>query len=252
MILILGKELDIKNLESQYPQNSFERSLIETMSKTDNSYDSMAQLQFEIEMRKATVNSAKELNRSGMDFAIFRKSKCNREYWSRVDDGGFVLKDNVKPSAAIQDIYKNGPSYATECATAMVIVFYKAVLDVYPPALFDKTFPKIELMNWHHVGTVLRGIGLLKDVKVFLPGDRMYFMNPDVDPETPEWQGENVIMLDTDSFYGHGLGISNKATIIKELNENRSDYAEESAYLMNKASRPDYRKLFDIRQGYHP
>jgi hypothetical protein len=252
MIRISGSQLDPKTLENQYPAGSFEQSLLQTMSGGDISYGSMDQLQFELELRKATVKAALELDRSNMDFAIFRKSRCNPDFWTRTEEGGFLLKDNVKSSAAVRDIYQNSADYATECATANVIVFLKAVLDVYPPALFDRSFSKIYLMNWRSVDPLLKGIGLLNDVSPFLPGDRMYFMNPDVDPKTPEWQGENVILLGTDRFYGPGIGIYNQADMIRMLNRHRTDRAEESAYLMNQAGRPDYAKLLSVRQDYHP
>lgn len=254
MIRISGKPLDPKTLDGQYTQGSVGRSIIEIMSNSEETYDydSLGELQFELNLREATVTAARELDRSGMDFAIFRKSKCNADYWSRTDEGGFVLKDNVKPSDAIRDIYQNGSDYATECATAILIVYYKAILDVFPKLLFDQVFSDIELMNWHHIDKNLREIGLMDDVKDYLPGDRMYFMNPDVNPEKPEWQGENVIMLDNDVFYGHGLGIRDEATMIKELNKNRVEGARESAYLMKKASRPDFKKLWGILQAYHP
>lgn len=254
MIKISGKQLDPKTLDGTYPQMSLEHSILETISSSEENYDydSLDELQFELDLRKATLNAARELDRSGMDFAIFRKSKCNSDYWSRTDEGGFMLKDDVKPSDAIRDIYKNGSQYATECATAILIVFYKAILDAFPKLLFDQVFSSIQLMNWHHVDTVLRDIGLMNNVKDYLPGDRGYFINPDVSPEKPEWQGENVIMLDNGVFYGHGLGIHNQATIIKELNKNRIEGAQESAYLMKNVSRPDYRKLWSIRQAYQP
>ena len=60
-----------------------------------------------------------------MGFATFRKSKCNLDFWNRTDEGGFVLKDGVKASEAIHDIFANSPKYATECATAMMIVYIK-------------------------------------------------------------------------------------------------------------------------------
>jgi protein-glutamine gamma-glutamyltransferase len=252
MISISGKPLAPDAFEGQYPTESFEQSLLQTLSDNNFSYDSMEQLQFELELRKATVNAAKELNQSDMDFAIFRKSRCNHDYWIRTDEGGFLLKDSVKSSAAIRDIYEHGGDYATECATATVIVYLRAVLDVYPATLFDLSFNKIYLMNWHSVNPPLSGIGLLNDVKVFLPGDRMYFINPDVNPETPEWQGENTVFMGADMFYGPGLGTHNEGTMIKMLNKHRVDNADESAYLLKQVGRPDYNNLLKIRQAYHP
>ena len=70
------------------------------------------------------MNAAHALNKSGMGFDVFHKSKCNEDYWFRTDNGGFRLKSGIKGSDAINDIYQNGRKYKTECATAMVIVIY--------------------------------------------------------------------------------------------------------------------------------
>jgi protein-glutamine gamma-glutamyltransferase len=254
LIEISDKTVDPHSLEGAYPQNSLEWSIAEKMSGSQETYNfnSIDQLKFELDMRKSTVDAAIALDHSGMDFAIFRKSECNPDCWDRDDNGGFTLKNGVKPSAAISDIFQNGQEYATECATAIVIVFYKAVLAVFPEALFDKEFSEITLMNWHRVEPVFRGDVMFKNVKDYFPGDRRYFKNPDVSSEKPEWQGENVVMLDTDSYYGHGLGIYDGEEIIKDLNENRKEDPEKPAYLMEWSSWPDYKKLWEMRKGYNP
>jgi protein-glutamine gamma-glutamyltransferase len=105
-------------------------------------------------------------------------------------------------------------------------------------------------MNWRHLDPLLREIGLMKKYPFYLPGDRLYFANPDVDPLTPEWQGENVIDLNGKLYYGHGVGIHDADFIIRSLNENRIESADESAYLMNSAGRPNYKNLFQVSQDH--
>ena len=117
MIKIADKPLDPQTQENEYSNNSLEWSIIETMSNSPEiyDYDSLNQFKFEVEMRNATVNAAKELGSVKFDFATFRHSKCNSAYWDRTDDGGFLLKSGVKPSVAIRDIFENAYEYATEC-----------------------------------------------------------------------------------------------------------------------------------------
>lgn len=253
MIKVAGKVVELQDIGRDFPRGGVESMIIQKIWGAEESfeYSSIDELRFEVELRKSTIEAAVELNSSGMGFAIFEKSRCNTDYWKRSPDGGFVLKSNVRPSDAIRDIYKNGSLYATECATAIMIVFYKAVLTLYPDALYDKVFSNITLMNWHHIDPVFGSIGLMKNTKDFLPGDRGYFINPDVDPLTPHWQGENVIILGGGSYYGHGIGIKNAEAIIEALNQNRARGSNKSAYMLKKVGRVNYRKLFRTAKSYH-
>lgn len=101
-------------------------------------------------------------------------------------------------------------------------------------------------MNWHSLDTNLRELGYLQEVADYLPGDRRYVRNPDVNPETPEWQGENVIDLSNGLYYGHGIGIGNVEEIIRELNKNRKKDSTISAYLIDSVSRPNFKRLYSI------
>lgn len=220
-------------------------------SQRDFRYKSMEHLKFELQLRSAIVSAAIALYRSHLSFAVFRYSYCNTEFWTRTENGGFLLKSGVSPSAAIEDIYKNGHMYGTECATAMVIVYYKALLDVYPKPLFDSLFKSIYLMNWHDIDRNLKEVGRMRKAAVYLPGDRRYVKNPEVNPLTPEWQGENLIDLSQDRFYGHGMGIVSIEQAVAALNRNRREDATVSAYLMDEAGRPNFNHLCDILINYN-
>jgi protein-glutamine gamma-glutamyltransferase len=251
MIRIAGSLFNPENIISQYPLNSIERNIINILSSSSEvySYDSINQLSFEIDLRTHIVNAAIGLYRSGFKFRVFRKSFCNEEYWIRTNEGGFMLKEGVKPSEAIQDIFINGSKYGNECATAIVIIFFKAVLDIYPEELFSRMFSNIHLMNWRYLDNDL-GIRLYDNVADFLPGDCLYFKNPDVDPKTPEWQGENAIDLGNGMYYGHGIGIKSAEQIIYTLNNYRIEGATESAYLLDSATRPNFKYLANIYNRY--
>jgi protein-glutamine gamma-glutamyltransferase len=248
MIIIDNKPLDTAALTSEYTGNGVEKVILKKLSDSTETYayDSLEQLKFELRLRREIINAANALNRSGLDFEIFRESRCNPSYWKRGEDGGFALKADVKAGDAIRDIYQHGSKYGTECATAMQIVYYKALLEVFPEEAFNKMFTSIYLMNWHRIESELRETGIMRSVKDFLPGDRRYFANPDVDPETPEWQGENVIDLDGGLYYGHGIGKHRADEIIRALNRNRRRNAEKEAYLMDSAGRPDFRRLYAL------
>ncbi|MDR1116994.1 MAG: protein-glutamine gamma-glutamyltransferase [Oscillospiraceae bacterium] len=247
MIIISGAPLDISAISGAYPENSVQRQLLGTMSASGEKYqyDSLNQLKFELNLRNEIVNAARALYKSQLNFAGFHDSRCNPEFWDRTRNGGFTLKSGAKPGEAITDIFINGGEYATECATAMVIVYYKALLSVYGNELFDKLFPKIYLMNWNVPEPLLRDVSTPKKAADVLLGDRGYFINPDVNPATPEWQGENVIVLPDSLYYGHGIGMTTADKIIRALNLNRKEGATQSAYFLDSVGRPNFKKLSD-------
>lgn len=247
MVVIPGEGFDVTEMIEGYPQGGIERELLETMSQSAARYrfSSPAELRFELKFRKAVVNSALRLHRSGLDFEVFHKSRCNEEYWTRKADGGFRLNRDADPAEAVSDIYSHGGKYATECATAMVIVYLGAALEVYGAGAFGRLFPDIYLMNWHNISPLLQGIGIPRSVDDILYGDRGYIANPDVDPKAPEWRGENVIVLPGGLYYGHGAGIRPASGMIAMLNSHRRKDATESAYMMDAAARPNYRVLYE-------
>lgn len=254
MIRLAGAPLDVSNLLQQYANDPVATQVLRTMAESTAtySYDTLSELTFELRLRRELVNAARALNRSAFSFEVFHQSRANPKYWDRTSNGGFRLKAGASPSQAIEDIFRNGRQYATECATAMVIVYYKALLAVYGKELFDKLFPHIYLMNWHDLDPLLKEVGIPRKTSDFLPGDRAYFANPDVNPETPELQGENVIVLPDGLYYGHGMGIQDAETIVRLINQNRRAGATRSAYLLDAVSRADFKRLARLYDQHVP
>ncbi|MBU3160020.1 protein-glutamine gamma-glutamyltransferase [Clostridium frigoris] len=249
MIIISGNVVNVNTFIQDYNPNDIEKYIIAKMdlSKSTYEYGSLTQFKFELNLRYSIVIAAKNMNKGYMEFRTFRKSMCNPNYWRRTNEGGFILKKGVTPSDAIKDISINSAKYGTECATAMIIIYYQALLNIYAPSLFNKLFPTIQLMNWHYIDTLLEDVGYIKKRSDYFPGDRRYFYNPDVDPVEPEWQGENVIDLSNGLYFGHGIGIGDADEMISELNKFRIKDATTSAYLLDSAARPDFKTLADIK-----
>jgi len=248
MIIISNNIVKVDTIINEYKPNSIERDIITKMdlSKERYEYNSLNELQFELKLRKNIVTAAIQLNEGDMAFSTFRESKCNLDYWDRTKEGGFKFKKGITPSDAIKDISINSSKYATECATAMIIIYYQALLMTFGEKLFNELFTEIHLMNWHYLDKLLRDAGYIEKQSDYLPGDRRYFDNPDVNPVKPEWQGENVIDLGDEMYYGHGIGIGNAEDMINELNSARIEDAKQSAYLLDVAARLDFKKLADI------
>ncbi|MDF2523792.1 MAG: hypothetical protein K0R31_1433 [Clostridiales bacterium] len=252
MILIKGSPIEKSVLTESFPGSGIENKIIEMMnsSQTNFDYPSHDHLRFELDLRKSIIKAAVDLAHSRFRFEIFRESECNPIYWDRSEEGGFQLKSGLKPSDAIRDIYINSREYGTECATAIVIVFLKALVDLLPEELFNQLFSDLYLMNWQHLNSDLRVL-TEKDLTDYFPGDCRYFKNPDVDPLTPEWQGENVIDLGDALYYGHGVGIRNGDQIIDILNRKRKSDSQEPAYLLNTATRPGFKYLAERLTQYN-
>lgn len=244
MIKISHSFIDFSTLWNELRLNKLQLEIVERMSVSQVvfSYDSLHQLKFELKLRNDIVESAKALNDSGVSFASFKKSRCNAAYWNLTKYGGFQLRYGVKPSDAIQDIFMNGSKYAFECSTAMVIVFYQAVLHSIGKRSFNQLFADILLLDWQYD----KDLGLITQTITkteVLPGDVLYFDNPDYNPETPEWRGENVVFLGNGTYYGHGIGITGATEMFYFLNTQRKPDARHLAYLMDMVVRPGFASL---------
>ena len=201
-------------------------------------YSSMADLLFELRLRAQTVKSAEALSQSGIQFSTFNRSRCNDQYWIRTPNGGFQLRFGITPAEGIRDIFANGELYATECATAIVIILYKAVLDTIGENAFNAHFADLLLYDWQYDKDLK--LYSKKKFKGIYPGDVVYFTNPDYDRQTPWWIGENAVKLIGDLYYGHGAGIKSEQEMIESLNEKRFPGSYRSAYLSDDAVGLDY------------
>lgn len=251
MIYISGKPFNTDYISSEYLSDPVRKKAFDILNSDSHiyNYSTYNELNFELDVRSNTVKVARNLYKSRMVFREFRLSKCNKDYWERTKNGGFLLLKGILPSDAINDIFINGRSYGTECATAIVIIFYKALLDTLDKNIFNKLFPSIFLMDWLYAGNNF-DIGRYDNVKSYLPGDCRYFMNPDVSPLMPEWRGENTIDLGDSTFFGHGIGITDSENIIKSLNRRRKIGANDSAYILESANRLDYKNLYNIYNSF--
>ena len=198
------------------------------------------EITFELELRNNIILSARALNQSNAAFEVFESSRCNPRFWHLMNTGGFLLRRDVKPSDAIQDIYMNSSLYAFECATAMVIIFYHAVLNLIGEYFFNQLFSNLYLYSWNFDPDLGLQTIYTDD---FLPGDVVYFKNPDFNPYTPEWKGLNAVVLDDGTFFAHGIGIGTAEQFIHILNQLRKPWATRSAYMTDLVVKPSFSYL---------
>lgn len=200
-------------------------------------YETASQLLFEIKLRENIVKASLKLKDSGVAFTSFTYSKFNPVYWTKFPQG-YLLKPNVQPSIAINDIYSNGQEYGFECSTAMVIIFYKAVLDSIRIADFNYLFRGLLVWNWNYDSDLAI---ITLEGNEFIPGDVVYFINPDFDK--PIWRGENAVYLGKGLYFGHGIGIGTAEEMVKALNTLRKEGAVTSAYMLQQHSRLNFKYL---------
>lgn len=242
MIVIAGQEnapIDMAGL------SDLEREIVRQKERSSNvyRYDSEADLRFELGLRSRIVAAAGALNASGARFAPFERSRCDERFWTRTEAGGFRLNAGVTPAAGIRDIYANGSSYAFECATATVIVLYRAILETIGDEKFNAYFPDLLLYDWQYDNDLRL---LPTEAGATYPGDLLYFRNPDHAPDRPEWQGENVVKLGDDRYYAHGIGFGSAQRIIGALNRTRKPGSNVSAYLNDEAFRVDAEHIREL------
>mgnify|MGYP007112383158 CR=1 FL=1 len=239
MIQLLGRPFEHSNI---WQAGSVERKIVQAMIEDSlvHSYETIDELRFELKLRKNIIASAKAMNESNMDFEVFSTSRCNPKYWILTESGGFRLRNDVLPSDAIEDFYRNSSLYGFECATAKVILLYHAILNTIGKQTFDHFFQNLYLYSWHYDPD----LGLRSTrTDHFIPGDIVYFKNPDVNPSTPWWRGENGVLLEDGMFFGHGIGIMTGEEIINYLNKMRKSESAVSAYQLNSAARPAFKHL---------
>lgn len=236
MIEIAGKPLDITSLTGL---SEVEAAILNSLANTDvlYNYPSQRELSFELALRTNTVHASISLLRSGARFESFKQSYCNPRFWIRMPNGAFQLRRGVSPAEAINDIFYNGQLYGFECATAIIILFYKAVLESIDRASFNRLFQNLYLYSWEHDEDLNLETRQGTD---FVIGDCLYFINPDVAPENSVWRGENVIKLNEDLYYGHGIAITSSEQIINHLNQQRRPGSQTSAYMLNQVTRLNF------------
>jgi protein-glutamine gamma-glutamyltransferase len=242
MIQLSGRLFSSSNI---WPAGSVERKIVQGMidDPLAYSYETIEGLRFELRLRKNIIESSRAMNQSDVDFEIFSTARCNPNFWILTETGAFRLREDVFPSDAIEDIFKNSTLYGFECATAKVIILYHAVLNTIGKTSFNRFFQNLYLYSWHFDPD----LGL-KPVPTthFLPGDIIYFKNPDVNPSTSWWRGENAVLLEDGKFFGHGIGIMTSQEIIQYLNKMRIPGSHISAYMLNSAARPDFNHLANL------
>lgn len=200
-------------------------------SPLSHQFGSIHELIFELQLRENIILAARKLHNSNVAFAPFNTSKFNPGFWTKIKYG-YLLNSNVLPSDAIKDVFSNGKEYAFECSTAIVLIYYKAVLESISTSHFNSLFQRLLVWDWNYD----QDLGIITTIgRDFIPADVVYFYNPDF--AHPVWTGENAVYLGNDQYFGHGIGIESEKGMIKALNTLRKPNSSKDAHLISQHSR---------------
>jgi hypothetical protein len=170
----------------------------------------------EVAFRARVVTAAKDLAASGASFAgSSAGDKVNKELWTmgfggRMQVRKFLANGDIgKPADALRDIFSNGRAYGFECATAMMVIYHKAILDHVGDDAFNEMFtePKnLAFFRWTIEDDDFLDVKKLVHKPTPLqPGSHYYYTNPDASAENSAFGGENVLYLGEGQFYAHGI-----------------------------------------------
>jgi protein-glutamine gamma-glutamyltransferase len=189
-------------------------------------------LRDKVKIAAAVVGACEAANVAGNRFVDVTPSGWKNElpaaFFTQGPGGsGGSLLPGVKPSDALNEIFKGGNKY--ECGTAMTIVYYKAILDLIGPQDFDRVCANMRIGPGYGTGMVPHyteagGSHTAADGNPLAPGDRGYITNWDVSSagRTAGWSGENVVYLGEGKYYGHPFGIETAEHMIEYMGNHRN------------------------------
>ena len=170
---------------------------------------------------------------------------------------GITLKSGINPANAIENLFAVQPAgdeFGAECFGALQMVWYKAILETFEEcdaangrSRFNTKFATIKIEG---TSSTYPPYVSYQTYPEYIFGDWRYVSNPDFDPATPQWQGENAIQMtnsdaDNANFYGHPIGVETLANIKAFLDAHRRAGATQNASLDDDAKRLKTLKLME-------
>jgi hypothetical protein len=185
----------------------------------------------DIVFRQRVVKAAHALAAGGAQFSASHKAdKVNKKLWTmgyggKIQVRKFLPNDQIgKPSIALRDMFENGKDYGFECATAMMVIYHKAILDHLGDEKFDELFSEPRMLSffrWSVEDDDYTSVKkLVEDDKIIKqppkPGAHYYFSNPGASEENSAFGGENVLYLGDGLYYAHGIVGDSGSYIVTE------------------------------------
>jgi len=186
----------------------------------------------DLAFRQRVVDAGYALAAGGASFSgHWSSDRVNKTLWTLGYGGRMQVRKFLpngelgKPSAALRDIFENGQHYGFECATAMMVIYHKALLEHLGDEKFDALFshPKmLAFFRWDIEDDDYAKVKKLSmdpklEGKAPVPGSHYYFKNPDAAPENSAFRGENVMYLGDGKYYAHGVVGASGTYVVTEV-----------------------------------
>lgn len=211
---------------------------------------------FELILRRHICEAATNQFASGLQFnAPYTVANCSSTnvFWE-TNGVGISIKAGANTADAIENIFSSGATFGADCYSALVIVWYKAVLDTFEecsPAngrsKFASSFSSITISSTNSTYPPNLGNQTYSSYRF---GDWRYIDNPDFALSTPQFKGFNVIQMtdgvqDWDEFYEHPYGVQSLFYHETTLAGHRISNPTEFPSLLLEANRFDVLMLME-------
>jgi len=174
----------------------------------------------DLAFRQRVAQAARDLAASGASFSGCQENdSVNKDLWTLGYGGRMQVRKFLEagklgsPAVALKDIFEHGRRYGFECASAMMVLFHKAILDTVGDTIFDKMFTEpayLKIFRWELKDNDYLELEQIEQGKSDLvPGSHYYYKNPDASAANSAFGGENVVYLGSENgqrmFYAHGV-----------------------------------------------
>ncbi len=216
----------------------------------DNGKNDLAIQSIDPHIGQAVVNAAKKLAQAKTRFCSPWYMRFNPSFWELYKGDHYIVKEGQSPSAALLDIFNNKAfTPCHECSTAIIIIFYRAILDLIGNEHFDRVFDQSDIrkkliigpMAYGRISNYITSIGAgnrratSSQAANFKPGSYGYVRNwSHYNSESTYddgWQGENIIFLGDGFVFGHPFGIEKLSTVIDGVDSHRREGFDDPAGL---------------------
>jgi hypothetical protein len=182
-------------------------------------------------------------------YGIRSQVRVSTAYWEGTLQPGFYqVRQYVRGSDAVNDIFENPKQYRFGDSYATTIVYLKAMLDLLGPTDFDRVVPSLTIGPFSltpfvtQMAEVTGNTGQNADAQLrseLRAGDESYFLNPSASDDAKKARSDEqyAIYLGDGKWYAHPFGITTEEAILEYLNRSSDSEADQLARMTRMKTR---------------